>query len=136
MSRATAAELRSEAIVIDAVCPLASRLLRNTVLWTALQRHHCPQDLHTSGRIATARALAGMYAALIGDGPSGQRILPTERVRIATELPHQNPQVTLTHAVEVSVVKAPFGSYSDRVRMRTPGRRRADRSAAVAGLRG
>jgi len=50
MPRATAAELRSEAIVIDAVCPLASRLLRNTVLWTALQRHHCPQDLHTSGR--------------------------------------------------------------------------------------
>ncbi len=38
------------------------------------------------GVIGTARALAGMYAGLIGDGLGGRRIFPAERVRVATEL--------------------------------------------------
>lgn len=39
-----------------------------------------------AGMIATARALARHYAALLGDGVGGVRLLPPERVRVATTL--------------------------------------------------
>jgi len=38
------------------------------------------------GMVANARSLAGFYAALIGDGPGGRRLLPEARVREAAAL--------------------------------------------------
>jgi CubicO group peptidase (beta-lactamase class C family) len=47
------------------------------------------------GGIMSARALARHYAALIGDGVDGIRLLPPERARIATALQIEGKDATL-----------------------------------------
>ena len=48
--------------------------------------------------IATVRAVARHDAALIGDGVDGGRLLPPERVRIATALPTDAQDVVVNVA--------------------------------------
>jgi CubicO group peptidase (beta-lactamase class C family) len=49
----------------------------------------------SGGGIATARAVARHYAALIGGGVAGVRLLPPARVRLATALQTDAPDVVL-----------------------------------------
>ena len=58
------------------------------------------RDVHQAsipagGIIGTARSLARMYAALIGDGVDGVRILPADRVAVATTLQTEATDRTL-----------------------------------------
>jgi CubicO group peptidase (beta-lactamase class C family) len=48
-----------------------------------------------AGGVANARSLARLYASLVGDGVDGRRLLPRERVRLATTLQTDAPDVVV-----------------------------------------
>jgi CubicO group peptidase (beta-lactamase class C family) len=70
------------------------------------------------GGIMNARALARHYAALIGDGVEGVRLLPPERVRIATTLQIEGKDATLQRFVRRALgymLGTPNSTMSERV---------------------
>lgn len=70
------------------------------------------------GGIMNARALARHYAALVGDGVGGVRLLPPERVRIATALQTDADDVVLGMPVRKSLgygLGGPLSPFSERI---------------------
>lgn len=70
------------------------------------------------GGIMNARALARHYASLIGDGVDGIRLLPPERVRIATALQIEGKDATLQRFVRRALgymLGTPGSTMSERV---------------------
>lgn len=75
-------------------------------------------SIPAGGGIMTARALARHYAALVGDGVGGVRLLSPERVRIATTLQTDAEDVVLGLPVRRALGYAPGGplsAYSERI---------------------
>lgn len=72
----------------------------------------------SSGGIANARALARHYAALVGDGVDGVRLLSPERVRIATALEIEDTDLVIGERVPRGLgyhLGAPLSSMGQRV---------------------
>jgi CubicO group peptidase (beta-lactamase class C family) len=76
---------------------LIVRAMPNSKMYAArFNRPDVRRAVHPAGGgIMNARALARHYAALIGDGVAGVRLLPPERVRLATALQIEGKDATL-----------------------------------------
>ena len=75
-------------------------------------------SIPAGGGMMNARALARHYAALVGDGVSGVRLLSPERVRIATALQTDADDVVVGVSVRRALGYAlggPLSAYSERI---------------------
>jgi CubicO group peptidase (beta-lactamase class C family) len=81
--------------------------LNNTGRWLKPREHDLPEAhqavLPSGGGLASARGVAGLYAGLIGVGPTGQRLLPRAAEELAAARPGQVEDAVLLVGLRVAL---------------------------------